>query len=70
MSVSNVEETLPNQPVLAKNKRRSRFLWILIGVLAFVLLVAAGAYSGYQEAIRERLAKQSSQLAMDTTTQF
>ena len=70
MSVPNIEETV-STPSTPKTRRKSRWvLWALTGLLVIALLAAAGAYLGYREAIRLRLAKQDSSIALETTTQF
>jgi tetratricopeptide (TPR) repeat protein len=70
MSVPNVEETIsvPSKPL--KRIRPRRWPWILAGILALFGLTAGGSYLGYQEAIRQRLIVQSSQLTMIATEQY
>jgi hypothetical protein len=70
MSVPNLEETIPVPSKPAKRVRPRRWPWILIGVLALLGLTAAGSYLGYQEAIRQRLLVQSSQVTMIATEQY
>jgi tetratricopeptide (TPR) repeat protein len=70
MTVTNAEEKpiIENQPPKSAKPRRG--WWILVGILIILLLAGAGAYFGYQEAMRMRLDKQSSQVALEATTQF
>jgi tetratricopeptide (TPR) repeat protein len=70
MSVPNIEETVSSQTEPATRKKPRRGLWVLAGIVIVLALTAGGAYFGYQDAIRVRLAKQSSNVAIEATTQF
>ncbi|HEY3343939.1 MAG TPA: hypothetical protein VGJ97_03360 [Anaerolineaceae bacterium] len=70
MSVPNIEETLSSQAEPTVRRKSRRGLWFLAGILSLVLLSAAGAYLGYQDAIRQRLAKQASSVTVEAATQF
>ncbi len=70
MSVPNIEETISTPAAPMKKIRPRRWLWILGGIVILLFLTAGGSYLGYQEAIRQRLAKQSASVAMDATEQF
>ncbi|HEX9011863.1 MAG TPA: hypothetical protein VF813_00040 [Anaerolineaceae bacterium] len=70
MSVPQLEETLPTPVEPTAQGKPRRGPWILGGVLAVLVLVAAGAFFGYREAIRQRLEKQASSVALEATTQF
>ncbi|NPV77040.1 MAG: hypothetical protein HPY59_11775 [Anaerolineae bacterium] len=62
-------EIKPSEPTESPKKPR-RWLWILAGLLLVIVLGGVGAFMGYQVAIKARLARQSDQMALLTTTQF
>jgi tetratricopeptide (TPR) repeat protein len=70
MSLPNIEEAVSTPAAPVKRVRPRRWLWILGGIVALLGLTAGGAYLGYQDAIRQRLAKQAASVAMDATEQF
>jgi hypothetical protein len=70
MTVTKAEENPNIEKPVEKAHKPKRGWWIFGGILLILLLAAAGAYLGYQEAMRQRLAKQSSQVTLETTTQF
>lgn len=53
-----------------KPKKPGRWRWILLGLLIFLGLAGGGMYLGYQEGIRQRLAKQNEGMAVDLVTQY
>ncbi|MCC6147615.1 MAG: hypothetical protein IT308_08625 [Anaerolineaceae bacterium] len=58
----------PHPPELPGKPRR--WLWILGGLVLMFVLGGLGAFLGYQVAIQARLARQSDQVALLTTTQY
>ncbi len=58
------------QPVKPVKKKSRRWLSILIGILGFILLIAAGGYGGYNAGIEDRKAVQDSVVAQQVTEQF
>jgi hypothetical protein len=70
MTVTKAEENPNIEKPVEKAHKPKRGWWIFGGILLILLLAAAGSYLGYQEAMRQRLAKQSSQVTLETTTQF
>jgi len=53
-----------------KGKSGRRWLWVLAGLTIFFILIAIGAFIGYQTGINARLKNQSEQVAMIAATQF
>lgn len=70
MSIPNAEETLPTLVEKASDTKPKRWPWITGGVVLMLAIAAVGAYFGYNEAIRERLYAQTSQVTMEATTQY
>ncbi len=77
MSTPNVEDTAPRQispsdpaPKKAKKPRKRRWLLILGGIFAVLALAAVGGFFGYQQAISERVKKESDQRTLVATTHF
>ena len=53
-----------------KSTKPRRWLWILGGILLVLLVTALSGFLGYQEAIRQRIARESSQVALKASEQF
>jgi len=62
-----VDDTQPIKPVKKKSRR---WLSILIGILGFVLLIAAGGYGGYTFGVEDRKAVQDSIVSQQVMEQY
>jgi hypothetical protein len=69
-NTTDVSETLPQEPAAPKRVRPRRWPWFLGGFFLVLLMIALGAYSGYQKGIALRLANDASQVALRATDQF
>ncbi len=65
---STVKITSPKKQ--AKKFRPARLLWILGGIVLIAASIGVSAYSGYQNAIQQRLSRQSNQVLLTAGEQY